>query len=87
MAIDTHGQGSQIESEQIERYLVDGEHLSIALLHLLQLPQEVPARKQTTRNHQRNYTKDQGIIDKSSCDTNQNLDLARTSLVAQSFMR
>lgn len=27
-------------------YLVDGEHLAIALLHLLQLPQEVPAQRQ-----------------------------------------
>ena len=29
-----------------ELYLVDGEHLAIALLHLLELPQEVPAQKQ-----------------------------------------
>jgi hypothetical protein len=27
-----------------DAYLVDGEHLPVALLHLLQLPQEVPAR-------------------------------------------
>jgi hypothetical protein len=26
-------------------YLVDGEHLSIGLLHLLELPEEVPAHK------------------------------------------
>jgi hypothetical protein len=34
-------------------YLVDGEHLAIALLHLLELSQEVPARKQARRHRQK----------------------------------
>ena len=35
-----------ISEDVNELYLVDGEHLAIALLHLLELPQEVPAQKQ-----------------------------------------
>jgi hypothetical protein len=34
-----------ISEDVNELYLVDGEHLPIALLHLLELPQEVPAQK------------------------------------------
>lgn len=34
---------NKIESiSQMSKYLVDGEHLSVTLLHLLELPQEIP---------------------------------------------
>lgn len=72
-------------------YLVDGEHLAIGLLHLLELPQEIPARKQTSKHISPQETtreEDRGHgAARSGKETDQNLDLARTSLVAQSFMR
>jgi hypothetical protein len=67
--------------------------LSIALLDFLKLPQEVPI---INKRHHR----DSEILESSKdryygkqkerevkIDTYQNLDFARTSLVAQSFMR
>jgi hypothetical protein len=73
-----------------ELYLVDGEHLAIALLHLLELPQEVPAQKTKKTLSSKYASKKQSnnpSIATRVFSTDQNLDLARTSLVAQSFMR
>ena len=45
-------------------YLVDGEHLAVGLLHLLELPQEVPARKQSNnQTHKRRRTQHARKID------------------------
>ena len=49
-----------------EPYLVDGENLAVALLHLLELPQEVPARAQahkpsSKKPHQSNQSNNQRI--------------------------
>lgn len=91
-------------------YLIDSKDLTIALLNLLQFPQEIPNQKQQIENtkqirslkpetqsksnkllHQRSQViKNESNELKFKTDrssTYQNLDLARTSLVAQSFMR
>ena len=77
-------------------YLVDGEHLPVGLLHLLQLPEKVPAHKHSQMETIRKRSRPPYERAKKKMVTpplrfgegsHQNLDLARTSLVAQSFMR
>jgi hypothetical protein len=71
-------------------YLVDGENLTVALLNLLELSQKVPTRAQNTSHRHETHTKAKTTMVSSLTrqqGTDQNLDLERTSLVAQSFMR
>lgn len=76
--------------ETKSHYLVDSEHLTVALLNFLQLPQKIPktAGKGKTELVKKRYNTIQtNAIKEKDEKTHQNLDLARTSLVAHSFIR
>jgi len=70
-------------------YLIDSQNLSITFLNLLQLPQEIPTIINIVKDiiNPIKVIKLKTLEFVSELETYQNLDLARTSLVAQSFMR